>query len=212
MSLYPDSLNVRPLTTWPGTLTHPGERRRAPYSAALASTLSNLGAELRAISAVTSVLEVAVPPEQWRLDGRPRANAVPDHPGVVLSLPGTVAGPLRFACDQWDLWQANLRAIVLTMAALRAVERHGAVAAREQYRGFAQLTAAPEPSKHTRRERAALDLEQLAGLGSYTAEAILARPAARQAAYRHAARLHHPDAGGDREQWDRVEAATQVLG
>ncbi len=61
MSGYPDDLDVRPLTTWPGRLLAAHERGRSSYSAALTRTLLELGVELRALVARRPVLEVAIP-------------------------------------------------------------------------------------------------------------------------------------------------------
>lgn len=206
---YPEQLDVRPLTTWPGTLTR--QRIRSPYKAKLATTLDELGRELRALGVydgpprANAVLEVAIDPRHWRVDGKPYVRAQAEHPGIVLSLPRTDVGPLRFAADRYDDWRDNLRAVVLTMEALRAVERHGAVRAREQYRGFAALESGiatgatmshgdalgvlwaasehPEPN--------GLPLGQLVKLAK--------------------ARAHPDRHGGHREAWDRVEAALKRL-
>lgn len=57
---YPDNLDVRPLTTWPGSLTAWSRRQRSPFSASLSSTLGQLRVELRALGAQRPVLEVAI--------------------------------------------------------------------------------------------------------------------------------------------------------
>lgn len=204
MSDYPDELNTRPLTTWVGELTPAVKRQRAPYSAPLRSTLAALRRELRAIGARTPVLEVAIPQDQWRIDGRPYARAQAVHPGIVLSLPHTAAGPLRFACDRFGTWQDNLRAVVLTMEALRAVERHGAVQAREQYRGFLAIEGGTALGGAMSREEAVAVLRAAADAGpDEPIDAIVRR--AKGAA--------HPDRhDGDRTAWDRVETALDVLG
>lgn len=85
MSDYPYGLDVRPLTTWPGTLTPAHQRKRSQFSAPIRNTLSILNRELWHLGANTSVMEIAIPPEQFRIDGRPRASAKAEHPGVVLT-------------------------------------------------------------------------------------------------------------------------------
>jgi hypothetical protein len=47
---------------------------------------------------------------------------------------------LVFATDAYEDWQHNVRAIALTLEALRAVDRYGTTGGR-QYAGFRQLTA-----------------------------------------------------------------------
>ena len=217
MSDYPDSLDTRPLTTWPGVLTPDHRRQRSPYSAPLRSTLTDLARELRAIGARRPVLEVAIPEEQFRNDGRPYARAQAEHPGIVLSLPHTDAGPLRFACDRYTSWQANLRAVVLTMEALRAVERHGAVQARQQYAGFKALppggTPMPAGPAAMTVDEAARVLKQRADSthGQFDAAVLIGSAEIRGRAFRRAAVMHHPDRGGDRATWDRLEQAKRVL-
>lgn len=219
MNDYPDSLDTRPLTTWPGVLTPDEQRARAPYSAPLGRTLEELARELRAVGARRPVLEVAVDPAQWRVDGRPYARAQAVHPGIVLSLPSTEAGALRFACDRYTTWQANLRAVVLTMEALRAVERHGAVQAREQYAGFKALppgTATPTPAAPAMTvDEAARVLGDLgrpiSNHPAWSLEQLLRSQESYASAWRIAVSRHHPDRGGDRATWDRLELAKRVL-
>src|SRR4051812_44958777 len=99
MSGYPFGLDVRPPPPRPGTL-RPGDRRRgAQFSAPIRHTLTVLRRELSPLGANPAFMEIAIPPEQFRIDGRPRATAKAEHPGVVLSLPHTDLGPLRYATD-----------------------------------------------------------------------------------------------------------------
>ncbi len=194
MTDYPPDLQVRPLTSWPGELTR--ERIRSPFSAPFRSTITLLRKELGAIDATTPVMEVAIPPEQFRIDGRPRATAKASHPGVVLSLPRTSVGPLRYATDRYTTWQENLRAIALGMEALRRVERYGITRRGEQYTGFRAI----ESGDITSREDALAFLTRHApGAGSD------------QDRYRVAARRLHPDAGGDPEEFKRLQAAMRIL-
>lgn len=63
-----------------------------------------------------------------------------DTAGKCLKAPGH--GRLAYATDMFDSWQDNVRAIALSLEALRAVERWG-VSKGRQYTGFALLTAGP---------------------------------------------------------------------
>jgi hypothetical protein len=216
MTLYPPDLDVRPLTTWPGALTT--ERTRAPFSAGLTATLEVLQRELRALGARNPVLEVAIPADQFRIDGRPRANARETHPGVVLSLPTTDVGPLRYATDTFDRWQDNLRAIALGLEALRRVDRYGITKRGEQYAGFKALPsgATAMPAGGLTVEEAARVLSDLAaGPGpnglAVSPDKLVTSPAMRRLAYHAAATRHHPDRGGARQMWDRLEQAKRVL-
>jgi hypothetical protein len=210
MSDYPDNLDTRPITEWPGQLTPAHRRQRSPFSAKLSSTLDVLRRELTQRSARHPVLEVAIPEQQFRVDGRPYANARADHPGVVLTLPQTDVGPLRFACDRYDTWQANLRAIALTMEALRAVDRYGATSRAEQYQGFKALPAGTgAPATGMTESDAVAILMRAAGLDP--TQVPPTRDALRDV-YADARKRSHPDHNDDsRAQWDLVDQASRVL-
>lgn len=199
MSDYPDGLTVRPLTTWPGDLTSPADRRVSPFAATLGTTLSALDRELAAIQARNPVMEVAIDPGQFRIDGRPRARAAAIHPGVVLSLPMTSVGPLRYATDRFLTWQDNLRAIVLGMEALRKVERYGITRRGEQYAGFRALPPGGDTGPMTPEQ--ARNFLHVHGAGHTTVEAQ----------YRAAAKNLHPDKGGNTEDFQRLQRAMGVL-
>lgn len=221
--MYPDTLDTRPLTTWPGELTPWSRRVRSNFSATLSSTTRILTTELHQLGARHPVLELAIPLDQWRIDGRPRANAREAHPGVVLSLPHTSVGALRYATDTFDRWQDNLRAITLGLEALRKVDRYGITKRGEQYQGFKALPpgATPMPAAITVDEAARIlrDADtDLQAVSDRVSAQLRGEPVdfvrdaeARNAAFRRAARRHHPDVGGDRATWDRLEQAKRVL-
>jgi hypothetical protein len=203
---YPSNLDVRPLTTWPGELTPYSKQERSPFSTTLGKTLAQLSVELRALHAQHPILEVAIPPQQFRVDGRPYANARAEHAGVVLSLPKTSEGPLRYATDRFTTWQDNLRAITLGLEALRKVERYGITRRGEQYQGFRALPAG-DGSLATRMTRTgAIEvLEATTG--------VRLDPADMAPIFRSARAAAHPDRhSGDRKLWDQVEDAGRVLG
>lgn len=215
MTDYPDNLDVRPLTTWPGSLTPSHQRQRSPFSAPLRSTLGSLRVELRALECHRPVLEVAIPASQFRIDGRPYARAQADHPGVVLSLPKTTVGPLRYATDRYLTWQDNLRAIALGLEALRKVDRYGITRRGEQYAGFKALPsgATPMPAGPDAMtvDEAARVLARAGNLLSEGAAQTVLDPVTRSIVWRDAVKRHHPDVGGDRASWDRLEQAKRVL-
>lgn len=202
MTDYPSSLIVRPLTTWPGKLTPGYDRRRSPFSATMRSTITTLSRELGCLAATDAVLEVAIPEGQFRIDGRPRATARAEHPGVVLSLPNTNVGPLRYAVDAFTTWQDNLRAIALALEALRRVERYGVVRRAEQYAGFRAIESAGRgPTSYA---------EALAFVSEHSGLADFDR-ADLDRAYRLAVRKLHPDAGGSAADFQRLGEAMEIL-
>ena len=46
---------------------------------------------------------------------------------------------MSYPCDKYSNWQANLRAIALSLEALRAEDRYGVTRRAEQYKGWAKL-------------------------------------------------------------------------
>lgn len=204
---YPDGMTLRPITAWPRA--HTVERRRAQFSAPWAATLDLLDRELYYLGKgnrrADSVLQIAMREQDFRLDGMPRANAVPAHPGVILSIE-SVKGPLSFPCDTFDRWQDNLRAIALSLEALRKIDRYGTTPSDEQYVGWKalpqQVSAAAftvEAAEDFLRDLATVDGGGL-DLGTL------------QQVYRRARAAAHPDRrAGSRTQWDLVEDAAAVL-
>jgi hypothetical protein len=190
-------------------------RKRSSFDSPLRSTLATLTTELRALTARHPVLEVAIPADQFRIDGRPRANARETHPGVVLSLPHTSVGALRYATDTFTSWQDNLRGIALGLEALRKVDRYGITRRGEQYAGFKALPAGSGavsmPAAAMTVEEAARVLARAANLLSEAAAQTMLDPVTRAIVWRDAVKKHHPDVGGDRATWDRLEQAKRVL-
>lgn len=205
---YPDSLDVRPLQQWPGALTT--SRQESPFTATLTVTLALLTRELRALDAVHPVLEVAIPADQWRLDGRPRSQARATHPGVVLTLPKTKVGGLRYPCDQFWTWQGNLRAIALALEALRKVDRYGVTKRGEQYAGWKALLAGDGATAAGTQTSEQARLVLLHWYGAPLGTTVLVSD---RDLWRGARGIAHPDRNsGDQSGWDTVEAAARTLG
>ncbi len=126
---------------------------------------------------------------QLRLDGLPRgAQREPEDPGVAVywSDRHRRGNPPRcMAIDRYDRVADNLAAVAATLEAMRAIERHGGAEILERaFTGFAALHGAA-------RESWATVLDAADPLGSY----------------RRLRSQHHPDNGGDREQFERVQRA-----
>lgn len=212
MSDYPATMTLRPIQAWPGPLTT--ERKRAPFSAPWRATLDLLDRELwhlgTANTSAAAVLQIAMREQDFRLDGMPRANAKPEHPGVILSIESR-HGPLSYPCDTFTRWQDNLRAIALALEALRKVDRYGVTRNAEQYTGWKQLpTAASQPNERELRASAAKILSDFSGVPR---EIVASDPEAARRAHRKARAATHPDQNnGARQAWDDVERAAAVLG
>lgn len=205
---YPDWLRIRPIQQWPRELTV--ARTRSPFSAAWSSTSEQLRAELRHLGTrdapATMVMQIAITDEDLRQDGRLRAGRTPDHPGVILEIESR-HGVLSYPCDTYDRWRDNVRAIVLTLEKLRAIDRYGVTASGQQYTGWAQLEAAPMGRGLAMTVDAAYaTLREIAGVGG-TGSVLSLRWLLRQAQA-----AAHPDRNrGDDTNWNRVENAGKAL-
>lgn len=197
---------VRPLSdrTW---LRSPAQRQSTRFSAKWVETEQLLVDEVERLDGRNLVIEVDVREQDLRLDGTLRANArEAETPGVVVAFESK-HGPILHRCDtftapytwQGPHWQHNVRAIALTLQALRAVDRYGAADTGQQYAGFKALPAgrAMAASHMTRTD----------------AENVLVHWGGADGDFRRARAAAHPDRHrGDRTAWDQVEQAAQVLG
>jgi hypothetical protein len=201
MSDYPAGVTLRPITTWPGVETK--TRVASNFSAQWRQTLKLLDTELRHLSSgrVSAVLQIAMREQDFRIDGMPRANAKPAHPGVILSI-DSKHGPLTYPCDKFTTWQDNLRAIALALEALRKVDRYGITASGEQYRGWRAIESAPA-SRFETADDAELFLRWFGGsFGDGQITSVIRRARA----------MAHPDRrNGDRTESDAVDVAVQLL-
>ncbi|WP_243063223.1 hypothetical protein [Humibacter sp. RRB41] len=218
MSEWPDRLDVGPIREWPGELTPQSRKKVAPFktsefdsyrrrSVPLWSTLELLDRELRMLGATNQVMLVAISPADFRLDGKPRAQAKAEHSGVILSFT-TKLGDLSYPCDTFTTWTDNLRAIALALEALRKVDRYGVTSHGEQYRGFLALEATAIPGGFATTDDALAFLGKFIGLGHAEMRLIAGAPSR---ALRRAQREAHPDTGGDAAMFQRVTLAEAKL-
>jgi hypothetical protein len=167
-----------------------------------------LDQELYYLDATDVVIEADFREQDIRIDGMPRSNArQPEHPGVRIAF-GSIHGPLIYGTDSCALWQHNVRSIALGLEALRAVDRYGVTRRGEQYAGWKALPSGiAMPAAAMTRAEALTSLGGLANVGR-----VVDHPAEIKSAYRAAARRHHPDASGQRADWDRLENVMRTLG
>lgn len=203
-------LIFRPFVSWPGAPTR--YRKASPFSSTYPATLELLERELSMLGTSEAVLQLDLTEAEIRTDGRPRANARPAHPGVVVAFESR-HGPLQYATDVFDHWQDNLRAIALSLEALRKVDRYGISKRGEQYTGWRALPASPANGFASREEAARFILAS-ADFEPTPAEVarILADPDRRARVFRDAAKRLHPDVdGGDPAAFARLEAARKLI-
>lgn len=165
-------------------------------------TLALLDRELSMLGVDEFVLQLDMAERDIRLDGLPRSDARPSSTAVIISFEASV-GALRYQCDTFDTWQANVRAIALGLEALRKIDRYGISGRGQQYTGWLALPA--QSQSHT---------EALAFLGSVTGHSTKPddSPENLHAMYREAVKVLHPDMGGKREMWEQLQRAKAVLG
>lgn len=208
MSAY----TVRPLSdrTW----LRPDDRRTATrFSSTWIETEHLLIDEVERLNGRNLVVEVDIREQDLRRDGTIRANArEAASPAVVIAFEAT-HGPMLFRCDTFHApyrdqgpdWQHNVRAVALTLQALRAVDRYGATDTGQQYQGFKAIgggTPMPAAPERMSSSAAAELIRSYGPAGEVSLES----------AYRRALRATHPDMGGQRDDFERVQAAARVLG
>ena len=190
----------RVLKGWPANYKQtPGwQQRRAPFKARWEKTLDELDLELRNIYATDVVIEVDMDERQIaKSTGRPRADAVFRTPGVVLQFERD--GELYiFPCDTFSDWQDNVRAIALTLNALRTMERYGTTSGR-QYQGFKNLPSQGSTTMTTERAMTVLRKYYSNGTNDWMTLLRIARAKS------------HPDSGGSHDAFVEVQHAEKTL-
>lgn len=185
-------VEFRSLAVWP---YRPTERRRGPrtFPAGWDSTLRLLAREIGYLAGSDVILAAGFREQDLRLDGMPRANALePSHPGIILSFNAhAIAGRprLEYGTDVCERWQHNVRSIALGLESLRAVDRYGITRRSEQYAGFREITSGGDEPSPARGRRL---IDEHGG-------------------YRAALHATHPDAGGDRVDFESVIRAQRAI-
>lgn len=200
----------RPIDKWPQKPTSSWERV-SPFLAGWSDTMVVLRRELEHLKAKNAVIMLAVTEAELRLDGLPRADARPSHPGVILAFDSKF-GPLKLPCDACKTWQDNARAIAFHLAHLRQSGLYGVGRFGEQYTGWKALpNAIVTPERMTVEGAAAFVASVVAP--DYPADMLHRSEDNWRSAYRRAAAKLHPDAnsGAHRPEWDRLQMAADVL-
>jgi hypothetical protein len=104
--------------------------------------------------------------------------------------------PCVLTCDRWNKVSFNLKAIAKDIEAQRARERWGCTNLEQAFRGYVAI-----PEKCGGKSW----WDEL-GVSPSCSEDEL------NAAYRAKAKLHHPDIGGDRANWEKIQTAYEQGG
>ena len=216
------NIKINPISHWTG------EENKNPKPSSFRQTYSNtkkiLEYELWKLRAIESsvALEMFIHKNQVRSDGALRADAKPFKPGVILSFTRikkqfrnkitqeirTETQTLTYPCDAFDDWQDNLRAIALSLEALRKVERYGVF----KYEDIVQRLALPSAEGRVSTRKAAAEF--IAQYSKLPADKILIDAIMREKAYKQAATVLHPDSpnfNGNPENFIKLQEAKRVL-
>jgi len=215
---------VRPISdrTW----QRPADARvRSPFDTSWATTLDDLERELNHLRAHDLIIEVDVQEYQIRNDGGIKGNAAAASPAVVVAFDTPRHGAMLYRSDRYTSnwksrlsdWQHNVRAVALTLAALRAVDRYGATETGQQYTGFKALPPAGIALG------AGMSKEQAAAFVAEHADphhtidrdrlihALITGTWVGESPYRAAAKALHPDTGGDVALFQKLQDAQRIL-
>lgn len=183
---------------WPEGWPRAKFREAGRFSMSLAAARDDLLRELDLMRAVGVVISSNA---VLRKDGLPAAKQPYTYdPGVAVYFRTHDKQDRCVPCDRWTTIEANLRAIGLTISAIRGIERWGTPGMVDAlFRGFAALppSTTPRPKHWT----AILDVPATA-----TVEEI-------DQAFRRKTRQHHPDLGGNPETYlEILEGYSQARG
>jgi DnaJ domain len=172
---------------WPRTLK--GRQRTGRFEVTLAKATKELCESIARMGGRYPVISTNI---AIRRDGLPYSNQrEPDDRGVAVYF--ELGGKQRvFACDTFTTVAANVRAIGLTIEALRSIERYGASAMLE--RALSAFEALPPP----------LDPWQILGIPRNADEAII------KVAHAALAKKHHPDNGGSTARMAEINNARDM--
>lgn len=172
-------------------------------------TLNGLESELTKLGAKQITVQAGFKREQIRNDGWPYSSAKPEHPACSVQFVDRKGNQLAFRAIKYTRYEDNLRAIAMTLEALRAVDRYGVVEG-EQYAGFKQIGAADPTQAGFSRQHAAAFVANMVG---YSQSYVLnADKQVLDEIYRTAAKRSHPDVtGGGDQDFKSLQLAMQVL-
>lgn len=199
---------IKSIDRWPGDENK--NPKNSPFRASYGDTKALLIYELSKLKTIESSIQLGmfVDRDDIKVIGTAlKANARVRKPGVVLTFtrevsrkynPKTYADEVKtvdlsYPCDAFNSWQQNLRAIALSLEALRRVSRYGVFS----YETMAERLALPAADgKSSSKDEA---LEFIATYSGMTIDDLRSNPDTLKAAYRQAAAKLHPDrnAGDD---------------
>jgi hypothetical protein len=211
------------VTRWPKPPTPRSQQIGGAFKVTYDAVFMDIEQELDRSDARRPEAEFDMVPKMFRrLDSRPYATGlgINSH-GVLLRFERRDA-QLVFACDKYQHWLSNLRAISLTLAALRAVDRYGATAG-EQYLGFKRLGTggngtAPAVAPLTPLQAAERLVRYDPQSAKYapevltiTAQHVLDHPHIYRMTKNIAQKVTHPDSGGSSAAFTEMQRLCTII-
>lgn len=192
---------------WPVAKTRFPERSR--FKAEWTDTLDLLERELDHLSARDVILQADVDEREIRNDGMLRSNACVRSDGIVLTFQSS-QGTLSFPCDKFDSWKDNVRAIALSLEALRKVDRYGVTKNAEQYRGWKALEDKSKAGSFSTQLEAWQFLNRHAETGKFE-NAVKDRETLKKIHRSAVTRYHDDTTGGSEEIVKRINEAFEYI-
>jgi hypothetical protein len=182
------AIEAYPLT-WPPGRPRLHGKEKPLFKVTLGRSVQDVQREVRLLGGTGLIMSTN---QQLRKDGAPFARGTVYDVGIAVYFTYKKK-QVCFACDRWWSLEGNMRAISLTIMALRGIERWGTGDMVEQaFTGFAQLPAPEQPW-------------QVLGVSSHASNEEI------ETAYRRLAAEHHPDRGGDEQTMMRINRARDAL-
>ncbi len=179
---------------WPAAWPRSAEKKVAQFKVSMGEAVSDLYDELERLGARDVVVSSNM---RLRLDGRPLADQRRmDDEGVAVYF--TYNGAQQcIPCDKWTTVKDNVRAVGLTVQALRGLERWGAKEmVNAAFQGFKALPAAIIMGEGTARA-----WYEVLGIPSDSDLTLAAR------AYKDLLQTKHPDKGGTDAEFIELQNA-----
>lgn len=214
------NIRINSIEMWPGEQTKNPTYSR--FRQTYANTKKLLEYELDKLRCLEGSVQLSmfVNPGDIRLDGQLRANCkVNGKQGIILSFTrvlsrtwnqntlnyDTNTQQLSYPCDAFNRWDDNLRAIALSLKALRNVARYGVF----KYEETASRLALPDANGKLSSAQEAADL--IAKHSDYSPHQMGNKEILKKA-YFQAAKKLHPDQGGNVVEFSRLKEAYVLLG
>lgn len=192
--------------------------RASPFRKSVGAGYDDLERELELLEARDVVIESGHFRTQIRNDGWPRGGSTPAHNDIRIFFT-CKHGTLRYECNEFTSWEANLRAIGLWLQRQRlAIEEWGIGSGGEAYRGFAQLPPgrdAIQAAEWPTVEAAAKFIIDTAiaplNASSLDVKVAVANREVLGEWWKDAAKRCHPDTGGSADQMSKVNRARDFI-